>query len=74
MAVLEHITISFLEPNGDAIMTYSINDTISAIIPNVGDKVHVEVDGAWREVSEKTFMFLENTRAIAVQIYLKENK
>lgn len=74
MAELEHITISFCEPNGDAIMSFNINDTISAIIPNVGDKVHVEAEGIFREVSERTFMFLENTRAIAVQIYLKERE
>lgn len=72
VATLENITISFCEPNGDGIMSYNINGAISAMIPNVGDKVHVEADGRYREVSEKAFMFLENTKAIVVQIYLKE--
>lgn len=71
-ADLEHITISVCEPNGDGIMTYNVNDTISAMIPNVGDEIYVELDGRYREVSKKTFRFLENIRTIQVQIYLKE--
>lgn len=72
MADLKHITITFCDPNGDGIMNFDINDTIPAIIPNVGDKVHVVAEGRYREVSERVFNFLENIETIAVQIYLKE--
>ena len=72
MADLKHITITFLEPNGDGIMSFNVNDTLSAIIPNVGDKVHVDAEGRYREVTERCFLFLENTTTIGVQIYLKE--
>jgi hypothetical protein len=70
LATLENITVSFCEPNGDGIMSYDINGAISASIPNVGDRVYVEADGLYRLVSERMFMFLENTQTILVQIYL----
>lgn len=72
MPELEHITISICEPNGDGIMTYNINNTISAMIPNVGEEVYVEHEGRFREVFKKSFVFLKNTRAIQVLIYLKD--
>lgn len=66
--VLECITIIFCEQNGDTIMTYSINGSLSALIPNVGDVVNI--DGNYRAVSEKAFTY--STRSIIVQIYLEE--
>lgn len=72
MPDLEHVTISICEPNGDGIMTYNVNNTISAMIPNVGDEVYVEFEGRYREVLKKTFVFLENIRTIQVLIYLKD--
>ncbi|QDQ03223.1 hypothetical protein FOH38_23860 [Lysinibacillus fusiformis] len=65
---LEHITISFCEQNGDEIMTYDINGTSSALIPNVGDVVNI--DDKYRAVSEKAFTYSSNS--ILVTIYLEE--
>lgn len=52
---LEQITISFCEQNGDVIMTYDINSSLSALIPNVGDVVNI--DGDYRAVSERVFTY-----------------
>jgi len=71
-ATLENISISFCEQNGDGIMNYDINGAISAAIPNVGDMVYVEAEGLWREVISRSFMYLQNTRAIQVSVYLEE--
>ena len=49
-------------------MTYDINDSLSALIPNVGDMVNVE--GTYREVTEKSFSYSPKT--IIVMIYLEE--
>lgn len=65
---LKYIAINFCEPNGDVIMTYDINDSLSALIPNVGDMVNVE--GTYREVTEKSFSYSPKT--IIVMIYLEE--
>ncbi|MGE7926805.1 hypothetical protein [Lysinibacillus xylanilyticus] len=52
---LEEITISFCEQNGDVIMTYDINNSLSALIPNVSDVVNI--DGNYRAVSERAFTY-----------------
>lgn len=65
---LEQITISFCEQNGDVIMTYDINNSLSALIPNVGDVVNI--DGDYRAVSERAFTY--SSRSIIVTIYLEE--
>ncbi|TQR35953.1 hypothetical protein C7Y47_06620 [Lysinibacillus sphaericus] len=65
---LEQITISFCEQNGDIIMTYDINNSLSALIPNVGDVVNM--DDNYRAVSERTFTY--SPRSIIVTIYLEE--
>lgn len=67
---LEHITISFCEQNGDVIMTYDINDndSLSALIPNVGDVVNI--DGNYRAVSERAFTY--SPKSIIVIIDLEE--
>ncbi|EON70560.1 hypothetical protein [Lysinibacillus sphaericus] len=65
---LEHITISFCEQNGDVIMTYDINGSLSALIPNVSDVVNI--DGNYRAVSEKAFTY--SSKSIIVTIYLEE--
>lgn len=64
----EQITISFCEQNGDEILTYDINGTLSALMPNVGDVVNIE--GKYRAVSEKAFTYSSNS--ILVTIYLEE--
>lgn len=65
---LKHIAINFCEPNGDVILNYSINNSLSGLIPNVGDKVNL--DGTYRTVIEKAFSYSPLT--IIVKIYLKE--
>ncbi|KMY32254.1 hypothetical protein ACZ11_08900 [Lysinibacillus xylanilyticus] len=65
---IEEITISFCEQNGDVIMTYDINNSLSALIPNVSDVVNI--DGNYRAVSERAFTY--NPRSIIVTIYLEE--
>ncbi|MFJ8511531.1 hypothetical protein [Lysinibacillus xylanilyticus] len=65
---LEEITISFCEQNGDVIMTYDINNSLSALIPNVGDVVNI--DGNHSAVSERAFTY--SPRSIIVTIYLEE--
>ncbi len=65
---LEHITISFCEQNGDVIMTYDINGSLSALIPNVSDVVNI--DGNYRAVSEKAFTY--SSKSIIVTVYLEE--
>ncbi|MFJ7183492.1 hypothetical protein [Lysinibacillus xylanilyticus] len=65
---LEEITISFSEQNGDVIMTYDINNSLSALIPNVSDVVNI--DGNYRAVSERAFTY--SPRSIIVTIYLEE--
>ncbi|MCY9549893.1 hypothetical protein [Lysinibacillus xylanilyticus] len=65
---LEEITISFCEQNGDVIMTYDINNSLSALIPNVSDVVNI--DGNYRAVSERAFTY--SPRSIIVTIYLEE--
>lgn len=65
---LEQININFCEQNGDVIMTYDINDSLSALIPNVGDVVNI--DGNYRAVSERAFTY--SPRSIIVTIYLEE--
>jgi len=65
---LEEITISFCEQNGDVIMTYDINNSLSALIPNVSDVVNI--DGNYRAVSERAFSY--SPRSIIVTIYLEE--
>ncbi|WP_427110553.1 hypothetical protein [Lysinibacillus xylanilyticus] len=65
---LEEITISFCEQNGDVIMTYDINNALSALIPNVSDVVNI--DGNYRAVSERAFTY--SPRSIIVTIYLEE--
>lgn len=65
---LEEITISFCEQNGDVIMTYDINNSLSALIPNVTDVVNI--DGNYRAVSERAFTY--SPRSIIVTIYLEE--
>lgn len=65
---LKYITINFCEPNGDIILNYDINDSLSALIPNEGDKVNI--DGTYRKVIEKTFSYSPIT--IIVMIYLEE--
>ncbi|MFJ8516984.1 hypothetical protein [Lysinibacillus xylanilyticus] len=65
---LEEITISFCEQNGDVIMTYDINNSLSALIPNVSDVVNI--DGSYRAVSERAFTY--SPRSIIVTIYLEE--
>ncbi len=65
---LEEIKISFCEQNGDVIMTYDINNSLSALIPNVSDVVNI--DGNYRAVSERAFTY--SPRSIIVTIYLEE--
>ncbi|MFB7160259.1 MULTISPECIES: hypothetical protein [unclassified Lysinibacillus] len=65
---LEQININFCEQNGDVIMTYDINDSLSALIPNVGDVVNI--DDNYRAVSERAFTY--SPRSILVTIYLEE--
>ncbi|MEB2301522.1 hypothetical protein LAV72_18110 [Lysinibacillus xylanilyticus] len=65
---LEQININFCEQNGNVIMTYDINETLSALIPNVGDVVNI--DGNYRAVSERAFTY--SARSIIVTIYLEE--
>ncbi|MFJ5563527.1 hypothetical protein [Lysinibacillus xylanilyticus] len=65
---IEEITVSFCEQNGDVIMTYDINNSLSALIPNVSDVVNI--DGNYRAVSERAFTY--NPRSIIVTIYLEE--
>ncbi|QPQ30892.1 hypothetical protein [Lysinibacillus sp. JNUCC 51] len=43
---LEEITISFCEQKLIVIMTYDINNSLSALIPNVSDVVNI--DGNYR--------------------------
>lgn len=68
--MLNNIAINFCESNGDAILTYDINDSLSALIPNVGDKVNL--DGTYRKVTERAFNYSPKT--IIVLIYLEETK
>ena len=68
MRNLEEITISFCEQNGDVIMTYDINNSLSALIPNVSDVVNI--DSNYRAVSERAFTY--SPRSIIVTIYLEE--
>ncbi|OXS74868.1 hypothetical protein B1B04_08210 [Lysinibacillus sp. KCTC 33748] len=65
---LEQININFCEQNGDVIITYDINDSLAALIPNVGDVVNI--DGNYRAVSERAFTY--SPRTITVTIYLEE--
>ena len=65
---IEQITISFCEQNGDVIMTYDISNSLSALIPNVGDVV--TIDDNYRAVSERAFTY--SPRSIIVTIYLEE--
>lgn len=65
---LKHIAISFCEPNGDVILNYDIYNSLSGLIPNVGDKVNL--DGTYRKVIEKAFSYSPLT--IIVMIYLEE--
>lgn len=65
---LNNILINFCEPNGDSILNYNIKNSLSGLIPNVGDKVNV--DGNYRKVIEKTFSYSPLT--IIVMIYLEE--
>jgi|GEM_PF-2090863 len=65
---LEEITINFCEQNGDVIMKYDINNSLSALIPNVSDVVNI--DGNYRAVSERAFTY--SPRSIIVTIYLEE--
>ncbi|MFJ7886972.1 hypothetical protein ACIQYL_02655 [Lysinibacillus xylanilyticus] len=65
---LEEITISFCEQNDDVIMTYDINNSLSALIPNVSDVVNI--DGNYRAVSERAFTY--SPRSIIVTIDLEE--
>lgn len=65
---LKKVAISFCEPNGDGILNYEINDSLSALIPNVGDLV--DVDGTYRKVFEKAFTY--STKTIIVMIYLEK--
>ncbi|UPW82338.1 hypothetical protein [Lysinibacillus sp. Ag94] len=68
---LKHLTISLCEPNGDSIISFDVNDHISVIVPNVGDKVCV--DGIFRVVTQKVFQYLPNMQTAVVEITLKEN-
>lgn len=65
---LKYIKISFCEPNGEAIMGYEIKDSLSALVPNVGDMVNIE--GTYRKITERAFLYSPIT--IIVMIYLKE--
>lgn len=65
---LENIHISFCEQNGDEMMSYEINDSLSALIPNIGDVVNIEDN--YRTVSERAFTY--SPRNIKVTIYLEE--
>ncbi|MFJ7982630.1 hypothetical protein ACIQ1D_20490 [Lysinibacillus xylanilyticus] len=65
---LEEITIIFCEQNGDVIMTYDFNNSLSALIPNVSDVVNI--DGNYRAVSERAFTY--SPKSIIVTIYLEE--
>ncbi|KPN94732.1 hypothetical protein [Lysinibacillus sp. ZYM-1] len=65
---LQHIYINFCEQNGDVIMTYNINGSLSALVPNVGDVVNFE--DQYRAVSERAFTY--SSTSITVTIYLEE--
>lgn len=65
---LENIHISFCEQNGDEMMSYEINDSLSALIPNIGDVINIEDN--CRAVSERAFTY--SPRSIKVTIYLEE--
>ena len=65
---LQKINIFYSEPNGDTIEEHEF-DGVSALIPNVGDKVNI--DGTFREVTERAFIFSDIS--IIVQITLKES-
>ncbi|MGE7691316.1 hypothetical protein ACQKMI_19155 [Lysinibacillus sp. NPDC097214] len=65
---LEQVNINFCEQHGDVIMAYDINQSLSALIPNVGDVVNI--DGNYRAVSERAFTY--SPRSIIVTIYLEE--
>ncbi|MFJ6211516.1 hypothetical protein [Lysinibacillus sp. NPDC092081] len=58
----------FCEKNGEVMMTYDINHSLSALIPNVGDVVNI--DGNYRGVSDRTFTY--RPRSIIATIYLEE--
>ena len=67
---LQYININFCEANGDIIMKYEIKNSLSTLIPNVGDIVNV--DGTYRRITEKAFSY--GSIRILVMIYLEELK
>ncbi|KYG92363.1 hypothetical protein A0U40_05325 [[Bacillus] sp. KCTC 13219] len=69
---LQGIKVCFCEPNGDSIFEYAIDNALTALVPNVGDRVDLDIDGTYREVTERAFSY--GPRTIIVLVYLKEVK
>lgn len=65
---LMHVDVCFFHDSGDSIKDYNFNETLSVIIPDVGDVV--EVGGVTGEVSKKHFKY--GNDSMQVMIYIKE--